>query len=54
MNTKEVNFNKWCHECEYEGLEENEEPCDICLNTCYRYDSTKPVEFVKKDLTTVD
>ena len=46
---KIVNFNEYCHKCEYFDLVEHEEPCHECLNNPANMDSHKPVNFKEKE-----
>lgn len=42
---KIVHFNEYCPKCMYCKNEENEEPCDRCLNVAARPYSHQPIEF---------
>lgn len=42
---KIVHFNEYCPKCMYYKNEENEEPCDRCLNVGGRLYSHQPIEF---------
>ena len=42
---KEVYFADYCHKCEYIHKNEDEEPCDECLNSPFNTDSHKPTYF---------
>lgn len=45
---KEVYFNEYCKKCEHEDKQEDETPCDECLQCpCNSY-SHKPVYFEEK------
>lgn len=44
MNNDEqfVEFDKYCKSCRYEKLEENESPCDECMEHPVNQNSCKP------------
>lgn len=42
---KEVRFDKWCPICKNRYNSDDMEPCNICLDTAARTNSTKPVQF---------
>lgn len=44
-NEKEVLYFKYCKECRYKDLPENEEPCETCLSEPSNFDSHKPIKF---------
>lgn len=44
---KEVYFDVWCESCEHCAKEDNEEPCDECLDHPLSIDSHKPVKWQK-------
>lgn len=46
---KEVYFNEFCSECEFEKLAENKKPCDECLKEPVNEYSHKPVKFKQKE-----
>lgn len=45
---KEVYFDKYCKDCVNKEKEENESPCDECLDEPVNEYSHKPVRFVSK------
>lgn len=45
----EVDFQKWCPQCEHYKLAEKEDPCHDCLNEPTNDDSRKPVMFKAAD-----
>lgn len=45
MTQKIVEFEKWCNKCVHYEKNENEEPCDDCLEHSTNEDSRKPVKF---------
>ena len=45
---KEVYFDQYCNTCEYEKLEESEDPCNECLNEPVNVYSHKPVNWKEK------
>lgn len=47
-NIKEVDYNKYCRECKHEKSEENESPCNECLEQGYNFNSHKPIRFEDK------
>lgn len=44
-----VEFDKYCKICQYEKLEENEEPCAECLKHPVNLHSHKPYRYKPKD-----
>ena len=50
-----VDFKKYCENCIYRDLNENDEPCDECLDNPVNTNSRRPVnfepteEFIKKE-----
>lgn len=49
LHDKFVLFDKWCSKCQHYDKEENEEPCDHCLEEPINTDSHKPVLFTQKE-----
>lgn len=49
MADKIVNFDEYCFKCEYYKRDDNEPPCDICLEEPANEDSHKPVCFKEKE-----
>lgn len=47
-NTKEVFFGNYCQLCKFCNLDEDEEPCDECLEIPFREDTHKPMYFEEK------
>lgn len=45
---REVNFKKYCKTCEYEKVEEKEDPCCGCLDYGCNTESEKPVNWKEK------
>lgn len=43
-----VRFDQYCKTCKHEKLEENESPCDECLEHPVNLNSEKPVRYEKK------
>lgn len=50
-NTKEVYFNLYCSQCEFETTSETEPPCDDCLVEPMNINSHKPIKFKAKEAT---
>lgn len=48
-NYKEVYFGQYCHLCQFEELDEKEDPCRECLNNPVNLYSHKPVMFKPKE-----
>lgn len=46
---KEVRFDMYCKNCEYEKLSDNEEPCFECLDNPINLYSRKPVNWKEKE-----
>lgn len=46
---KEVYFGEYCKKCKYEKLEENDSPCDECMDEPMNLYSHKPVKFEEKE-----
>jgi len=46
---KEVYFDEFCLKCEFKNNEENEPPCDACLEEPVNEYSHKPVKFKGKE-----
>ena len=46
---KIVHFNEYCQKCMYYKNEENEEPCDGCLNVAARPCSHQPINFKEQN-----
>lgn len=44
---KIVEYEKWCPNCVYFDLDEEQDPCNDCLGTPINADSHKPVNFRK-------
>lgn len=44
-----VRFDKYCKTCKHEKLEENEPPCDECLEHPVNLHSHKPVRYEGTD-----
>lgn len=47
-NIKHVNFDDFCHKCEYRENLENEDPCNRCLTIPARQYSHKPEYFKER------
>lgn len=45
---KEVYFGDYCKTCKHESLNEDQAPCDDCLNNPVNDDSHKPVNWEEK------
>ena len=45
---KEVYFNQYCRNCEYEKQAEADDPCHDCLNEAVNAYSHKPVNWKEK------
>lgn len=45
---KEVFYKDWCHKCQFEKVDEGEDPCNDCLNHPSNLNSHKPTEFKEK------
>lgn len=45
---KFVEFEKYCHLCKYDELEETEMPCYNCLNHAINLYSHKPINFKER------
>lgn len=45
MNELEVRFDIWCAKCKHRNVNDNEDPCDHCLEYPFNEDSTKPVDY---------
>ena len=48
-NYREVNFEKYCHECKYEKREGFKDPCDECLTFPINFCTDKPINFREKE-----
>ena len=48
---KEVYFHEYCKSCKYKKVENNEEPCNECLDEPTNLYSHKPVKYEKKETT---
>lgn len=48
-NYREVSFYKYCEQCKYEKLPENEWPCFECLDNTWNEDTDKPINYEAKD-----
>lgn len=46
---KEVYFGDYCPTCKYSDLDEDETPCDDCLNNPSATDSHKPIRWKAKE-----
>ena len=46
---KEVYFDEYCKQCVHWQLNEDEEPCNECLDEPYNIDSHKPRYFTEDD-----
>ena len=46
---KEVHFYEYCEKCEYNKLQDWEEPCNECLDNPTNLYSHKPVNFKSKE-----
>ena len=46
---KEVRFDQYCQKCKYYNKNEDEEPCDECLNNPVNSYSHKPINFEEKE-----
>lgn len=44
-----VYFGKYCKTCKHESLDENERPCDECLENPINLNSHKPVNYEDKN-----
>ena len=49
MAEKEVYFANYCRRCEHWTENEDEDPCNDCLNNPANEDSHKPVNFKEKE-----
>lgn len=49
LNTKLVDYNKYCPLCEYKNLEDYRDPCNDCLNNPVNWNSRKPIRFKEKE-----
>lgn len=52
MNTddaKEVRYELYCKDCEYEKLNDYEDPCNECMEWPYREGTEVPFKFKKKE-----
>ncbi len=45
---KIVFFEKYCPNCKYEEMDENQEPCWDCLDCPVNQDTHRPVKFEEK------
>ena len=48
-NYKEVRFDQYCQKCKHYNKNEDEEPCDECLNNPVNLYSHKPINFEEKE-----
>ena len=46
---KEVRFDQYCQKCKHYNKNEDEEPCDQCLNNPTNLYSHKPINFEEKE-----
>ena len=46
---KFVDFMEYCRLCKYKDLTGNDQPCDECLSHPTNFESSKPVNFKKKE-----
>lgn len=46
---REVRFDEYCKKCEYEKKQENEDPCDKCLDEPVNDNTSKPRMFKEKE-----
>lgn len=49
LNTKEVDFRKFCETCEHRKVKETEDPCNDCLTQGFNYGSKKPINYKEKE-----
>lgn len=49
LTDKEVFYYEYCSKCKYWPLNEDDEPCDECLNQPYNEHSHKPIMFKPKE-----
>lgn len=47
--TKFVDFQKYCNICKNKDVPETDDPCNECLEYGARENSTKPINFDKKE-----
>ena len=47
--TKFVDFQKYCNVCKNKDVPETDDPCNECLEYGARENSTKPINFDKKE-----
>ena len=45
IDTKTVEFAKYCSKCKHNDIEEYEDPCDECLSNSTNVNSRRPVMF---------
>ena len=48
-NHRIVDFNDYCPKCKHSNVNENEYPCDECLDNPVNEGTDKPVKFEKKE-----
>lgn len=48
-NLKIISFDKYCRACKYYDKDENENPCEQCLDEPVRLYSEKPFYYSKKE-----
>lgn len=46
---REVRFDEYCKKCEHEKKQENETPCDKCLDEPVNDNTSKPKMFKEKE-----
>lgn len=46
---KEVYFGEYCKKCIHKDKDDNEPPCDDCLEEPFNLYSHKPVKFIQKE-----
>lgn len=47
QSTKEVYFHQYCSTCKHRNVNEDEEPCDDCLEHFVNEDSHKPTRYLE-------
>lgn len=47
-NMKLVNFYLYCGKCKHRDVEDDDEPCDSCLNVGARPDSHRPIKWEER------
>ena len=49
ITKKEVYFDQYCKTCKFKDKDEQQDPCDECLNEYFNEGSHKPVKYKEAD-----